>query len=185
MIKTKSILAKKSSEDGIRICVMRWVKPFYDYDEWIRELAPSENLLTEYRNGRVDWNFFVSSYKTEMSWKLDLIKNLRKRSDAGQIITLLCWEMADSFCHRRILKELIEENVSVKYRVTYYGDKGTIYSLLEEYGEDEVVSTGSWESPFNGSSPAIGFYESLMQSDECPPIYFSDESIIKIKISRV
>lgn len=185
MIKTKSILAKKSNDDGIRICVMRWVKPFYDYDEWIKELAPSERLLTEYRSGQIDWQIFASSYKVEMNWKRNIIKSLRKRSDDGQVITLLCWEIEDTFCHRGILKELIEEDILVKYRISYYGNNDTIYSVLEEYGEDEEISTGVWETPFNSDSPAIGFYERLIQSDYCPPIYLSDEHITKIKISRV
>ena len=41
MIKNKSILTSKSEEYGTRICVMRWVKDFYDYDEWIIDLSPS------------------------------------------------------------------------------------------------------------------------------------------------
>ena len=49
MIKVKSILDKRNEDDGVRICVMRFVKSFYNYDEWLRDLAPSVELLNDYR----------------------------------------------------------------------------------------------------------------------------------------
>ena len=108
MIKIKSILDKKSEKDGSRICVMRFVKDFYDYDEWLRELAPSIELLNDSRKKKIDWNGYVERYLREMDNKKELIEKLKGRSDKGEIITLLCWEKDDRFCHRRLLKELIE-----------------------------------------------------------------------------
>jgi len=110
MIKTKSILAKKSENDGTRICVMRFIKNFYDYDEWLREVAPSSDLLNKYRNKKIDWDEYEVIYLKEMEDKKELIEKLRTRSDRGEIITLLCWEKDDRFCHRRLLKNLIEES---------------------------------------------------------------------------
>jgi len=107
VIKTKSILAKKSEDDGVRICVMRFVKSFYAYDEWLRDLAPSIELLNDYRNNK-DWYDYECRYFKEMENKKDLIKELKTRSDS-EVITLLCWEKNDDFCHRRLLKELIEK----------------------------------------------------------------------------
>jgi uncharacterized protein YeaO (DUF488 family) len=109
MIKVKSILDKKSESDGVRICVMRFVKDFYDYDEWLRELAPSIELLNDYRKRKIDWSEYEKRYLREMENKKDLIKELRKRSDGGEMISLLCWEKDDRFCHRRLLKNLIEK----------------------------------------------------------------------------
>lgn len=108
MIKTKSILAKKGEDEGIRICVMRFVKKFYNYDEWLISLAPSIKLLNDYRNNKIDWNEYKKRYIKEMESKNELISELKKRSDNGEIITLLCWEKSDEFCHRKLLKELIE-----------------------------------------------------------------------------
>lgn len=110
MIKTKSILDRPSVNDGTRICVMRYIKPFYIYNEWIIDLAPSKLLLSMYRNGDIDWEGFETLYNKEMDskTKMTIIKSLRKRSDDGEIITLLCWEKNDSKCHRRLLKGLIE-----------------------------------------------------------------------------
>jgi len=111
MIKTKCIFESSSKDDGTRICVMRYKKPFYEYDEWLVDLSPSEFLLGLYRNNNIGWETFSSMYCKEMKNKnkLSLIKSLRERSDRGEIITLLCWEKEDFKCHRRLLKELIEQ----------------------------------------------------------------------------
>jgi len=108
MIKIKSVLEKKSEDDGVRICVMRFVKDFYEYDEWLRDLAPSVELLNDYRKKRIDWSEYEKRYLIEMENKKELIKELKRRSDDGEVISLLCWENDDSFCHRRLLKDLIE-----------------------------------------------------------------------------
>ena len=110
MIKIKSVLDKKSKDDGVRMCVMRFVKSFYDYDEWLRELAPSVELLNDYRKKKIDWSEYERRYLKEMEDKKELIKELKKRSDKGEVISLLCWEKDDSFCHRRLLKSLIENS---------------------------------------------------------------------------
>lgn len=110
MIKIKSILHKKSKDDGVRICVMRFVKSFYDYDEWLRDLAPSIELLNGYREKKTDWSEYGERYLKEMEDKKKLIKELKSRSDNGEVISLLCWEKDDRFCHRRLLKNLIENS---------------------------------------------------------------------------
>lgn len=111
MIKTKSILTPKSESDGTRICVMRFVKKSsgYDFDEWLKGLAPSINLLNEYRQGKIDWDEYEIKYTREMEDNKELISRLRIRSNNGEVITLLCWEVGDSHCHRRLLKDLIEK----------------------------------------------------------------------------
>ena len=108
MVKTKSIFEKEDVMDGIRICVMRWVKKDYKYDKWLVDLAPSKGLLTVYRNKEITWNTYVLAYLGQMESKEELIAKLRKISDSGKTITLLCWEKTDKFCHRRLLKKLID-----------------------------------------------------------------------------
>lgn len=76
----------------------------------MRDLAPSPGLLQASRKNEIDWNEYEKRYMKEMENKKDLIKKLKERSDKGEVITLLCWEREDKFCHRRLLKELIERN---------------------------------------------------------------------------
>jgi len=115
MIKTKSIMSEKNEDDGTRICVMRWIKNFYDYDEWLKKLAPSIELLNDYRAKTIDWDDYETRYLKEMESRKNLIKELKKRSDDGELITLLCWEKSDRNCHRRLLKNLIENNRSYNW----------------------------------------------------------------------
>jgi len=186
MIKTKSILSPSSKEDGTRICVMRYIKPFYKYDEWLLDLAPSEYLLNSYRQYNITWEDYIPSYIEEMKKpnKERLIDSLRERSNNGEVITLLCWEKCDDQCHRRLLKELIEQedNIIMKVRVTFYGEEGTIYSETDYYSQVEM-NLGEWVEPFEKQedSPAIGLIENLIQSDDCPP-KFQFEHINKVKV---
>lgn len=111
-IKIKSILDKKSDDDGLRICVMRFVKPHHEYDKWVRELAPSAVLLRDYRAETIDWNEFEKRYLEEMKGRKELIADFRRRSDRGDTITLLCWEKDDRFCHRSLLRNCILEEAN-------------------------------------------------------------------------
>jgi len=108
MIKIKSILEKKADSDGTRICIMRYVKDFYEYDEWLKDLAPSSELLNDSRKNKISWNEYEARYRKEMEKRKEMIKTLKERSDRGETITLLCWEKDDKTCHRRLLKQIIE-----------------------------------------------------------------------------
>ena len=111
MIRTRSVLEKKSEDDGTRICVMRFVRDSHDFDERLRDLAPSKELLNDYRKKKIPWSEYEKRHLQEMEQHSELIRELKKRSDEGEVITLLCWEKDDSFCHRRLLKELIENRL--------------------------------------------------------------------------
>ena len=111
MIKTKSIFEDRSLEDGTRICVMRYARGSYDYDEWLQRLAPFSTLLANYKNlFTCTWDKFKNLYLKQMEQQVGLIKSLKTRSDNGEVITLLCWEKDDRYCHRSLLKTLIEES---------------------------------------------------------------------------
>lgn len=88
---------------------MRYIKPFYDYDEWIPNLAPSKSLLSQYQGQKIPWKKFRERYISEMSIRIIEIARLRRRSDMGEVITLLCWEWNAQECHRSILKKLIDD----------------------------------------------------------------------------
>lgn len=108
MIKSKSIQSKREKGDGIRICVMRFVRDYYDYDEWYKELAPSISLLQDYKNKKMDWKEYERRYLEEISDKKESIKKLAEMSK-DKTITLLCWELDDKYCHRRLLIDEIRK----------------------------------------------------------------------------
>ncbi len=112
IIKSKSIFEKESGDDGYRICVMRFVKDYYRYDLWLRDLAPSIELLNDYRNKKINWEEYEERYLKEIEEKKEVLKRLLDLIKEKKVVTLLCAEKEDRFCHRRLLKEYIENRLS-------------------------------------------------------------------------
>lgn len=105
-IKNKSITLKSSKSDGIRICVMRRIRPEYEFDLWIKPISPSEKLLKEYViDKKISWEEFCVKYtKTVVNKKtnqiyFELLSDLAKK----QKITLLCGEKSPKYCHRSLI----------------------------------------------------------------------------------
>lgn len=93
----------KSAKDGLRVCVMRRIKPGYDFDIWIPGLAPSESLLKKYVIDKsMSWPGFSRLYMRQMASQKHLIRMLVYLSVSTKI-TLLCWEKSAKFCHRSLL----------------------------------------------------------------------------------
>ena len=83
------------------------------YDVWLPDLAPSETLLKQALQARDDrsWRAFTRRYRTEM-----------KRPEAKRLLSLLaalshqthfsvgCYCEDEEYCHRFILKELLQEH---------------------------------------------------------------------------
>ncbi len=103
-VRTKSLQKLKSRTDGIRICVMRRIRPEYDFDIWIPRLAPPESLLKKYViDKKITWNEFVPFYQNRVIDKnkrlIRMLVDLSKTTN----ITLLCWEKSATRCHRSLL----------------------------------------------------------------------------------
>lgn len=116
MIKTKSIYKPIEEDDGLRVLITR----FYPrgvkrekYDIWVRELAPSAELLKRYKNTEINWNDFKITLLSELSDSIDSIEAihaLRTRNNMENI-TLLCYEKDGCPCHRHMIRDLIEEPI--------------------------------------------------------------------------
>ena len=112
MIRAKRVKEPRSPEDGTRILVMRlWprgVKKTH-VDAWERDLAPPVELLRAMLGGEIPWAEFAKKYRAAVrkSGK-EKLAELRKRSKAGETITVLCWCADETRCHRSLLKKLLE-----------------------------------------------------------------------------
>ena len=105
-------------DDGVRILVTRYrprglAKADETWEEWDAKLAPSVALhAAAYGKGvlKIPWATYRVSYLSEMKPQRDRVAALADRVAAGQTITLLCSSACDreSRCHRSLLKELIE-----------------------------------------------------------------------------
>lgn len=113
LIKTKSIYKPKDNLDGLRVLITR----FYPRGVkklilifWVRELAPSQKLLDEYKTNKKTWSQFVKSFKTELQENeesLIAINNLKNKTKSENV-TLLCFEKDGTVCHRHLLKKIIQ-----------------------------------------------------------------------------
>lgn len=114
MIKTKSIQTHAEKKDGVRICIMRRIKPEFEFDIWMPTLAPSTELLQSYHEKIIDWKTYEKRFDKEVlsdSKYLDLLEKL----ELNQTITLLCWEETPEKCHRRLVAEkLIKLHPQIK-----------------------------------------------------------------------
>ena len=114
MIKTKSVYYDKAeANDGIRILVMRrWPrgisKEKAKVDRWIKELGPSNELLSEWNKSKINFAEYKTRYLKEMQMQTQKIRELAEVAGKNTL-TLLCHEKSDAECHRRLLKELIEK----------------------------------------------------------------------------
>lgn len=108
-------------EDGFRLLVTRyWLRGLSKskVSEWDKNLAPSTGLLSSWKNQNMDKEDIVQQrefhlawcrkYKVEMKEQKERINALRDRSLSGETITLLCACHDTEFCHRTVLKDLIE-----------------------------------------------------------------------------
>ena len=113
MIKTKSIYKPVEEEDGLRVLITRWYPRGVKrekYDIWVRDLAPSPELLKKYKNSEIKWNDFTITLLSELRDNIDSVEaihTLQTRSDM-QDITLLCHEKDGEPCHRHMVRDLIE-----------------------------------------------------------------------------
>lgn len=110
-IKNKSIKLKSSVGDGIRICVMRRIRPEYQFDIWLKTLSPSEKLLREYViDKKISWEDFCKKYtKSVIEKKSNQIYfKLLKDMSKTQKITLLCGEKSAKYCHRSLIIDTLK-----------------------------------------------------------------------------
>ena len=68
----------------------------------IKELAPSDNLLYNYKHGNYTEHMFSMCYLNELNSKFTPEQILAKLPDK---CILLCYEKAGDFCHRHLLAE--------------------------------------------------------------------------------
>jgi uncharacterized protein YeaO (DUF488 family) len=108
MIKTKSIFEKINDEDGYRICVMRFVRDYYNFDLWLKDLAPSIELLNDWKDEKISWEEYEEKYFKEIKEREEVVRKLLDLIKEKNVVTLLCAEKDDKFCHRRLLKEYLD-----------------------------------------------------------------------------
>lgn len=117
-VKTKQVFAPFEESDGERYLITRHyaarpksMKALH-ITKWIRDLAPSKELLSDYHKG-LSPDEYTPRFKQEIQSNpkaLEMIEMLRKKSRDGNNITLLCICEEGQFCHRLLVKEMIDSS---------------------------------------------------------------------------
>lgn len=125
----KSLSEEERSFFGLRVLTMRkWPRNVRrsDVDLWIKDAAPSVELLADWRASRIDWTTFMARYQNEQQrQETTEMVNYHGSLKVGsktvyvspveylarlaryQPVTVLCWEKEQ--CHRFGLVKMIED----------------------------------------------------------------------------
>jgi uncharacterized protein YeaO (DUF488 family) len=114
MIYDASVYDRKLAFDGpsYRVLIMRfWPRGVRreTVDEWLRDAAPSPELVRAYKHAGLPWEEFSQRYVQELPpGVLDRLRDLEREHGS---ITLLCTERIppEQHCHRKVLLDLLQK----------------------------------------------------------------------------
>ena len=110
-LRAKSVYDPPAADDGFRVLATRyWPRgvPRGAADEYVRALAPSEELLRSFKDGRIDWWTFRKRYLDEMKAAEPQAEVRRLAALAStRPLTLMCVCKEESRCHRSLLRKLV------------------------------------------------------------------------------
>jgi uncharacterized protein YeaO (DUF488 family) len=112
MIRTKRVYDSASGDDGRRILVDRlWPrgirKDAAKIDDWMKDIAPSNDLRKWFSHDPAKWSEFKKRYADELKDKPELMKRLKTETRKGTV-TLLFAAKDEGHNNAVALKELIE-----------------------------------------------------------------------------
>jgi len=112
VVKTKRVYDPASQSDGKRILIDRlWPrgirKEAAKIDEWMREIAPSDDLRKWFAHDPAKWPEFKRRYLNELKKKSELVEKLRAEAKKGTV-TLLFAAKDIEHDNAVVLKEVID-----------------------------------------------------------------------------
>jgi uncharacterized protein YeaO (DUF488 family) len=116
MIKLKRVYEKADDSDGFRVFVDRlWPrgvsKEEAKFDEWMRDIAPSDELRKWFGHDPDKWDEFKRLYRGELASKDELVNKLIEDAK-GEDITLLYASREKKYNNVVVLKNVLEERMS-------------------------------------------------------------------------
>jgi uncharacterized protein YeaO (DUF488 family) len=112
-----------AADDGFRLLVTRYrprglPKAGETWSAWWPDLAPSKELLADFKHHGLAWPDYERRYLAEMAAQRETIRRLAAQVSNGEAVTLLCSAACTdpARCHRTLLARLIEDARTVKRR---------------------------------------------------------------------
>jgi uncharacterized protein YeaO (DUF488 family) len=111
-VKVKRVYNDPSTEDGVRILVDRlWPrglkKEAAKLDEWLKEIAPSDELRKWFGHDPDRWEEFKARYFHELDRQSEVISKLKEKARSGKV-TLLFAARDETYNNAVALKEYLE-----------------------------------------------------------------------------
>lgn len=111
-IKTKRIYEPASPADGYRVLVDRlWprglTKEAAHIDQWLKEVAPSNELRKWFHHDMENWEEFEERYKKELDGS-EALEELRALVSKQEVTTLLFAAKTEDRNQALVLKQLLE-----------------------------------------------------------------------------
>jgi len=116
MIKLKRVYEKTDDSDGFRVLVDRlWPrgvsKEEAKLNEWLRDIAPSDELRKWFGHDPDKWDEFKRRYREELASKEELANKLIEDAK-GEDITLLFASRETRYNNVVVLKDVLEEKMA-------------------------------------------------------------------------
>jgi len=120
MIKIKRIYDHPSKDDGKRILIDRlWPrglkKEDAQIDEWIKDIAPSNQLRKWFNHDPKKWDEFKSRFFTELRGNREMVEGIINAARKGTV-TLLFGSKEERFNNAVALKEYIDARMHASER---------------------------------------------------------------------
>jgi uncharacterized protein YeaO (DUF488 family) len=113
VIRGGRIYDRPNEQPGLRVLVARrWPRGVrkQSIDVWLKDAAPSLELLDAYRHAGLPWDEFESRYRDEiLDERPHVLDEIRSLEREHRDVTLLCYERISpvQHCHREVLLSLL------------------------------------------------------------------------------
>ncbi len=101
---------------GLKIAISRTVPRGFKVDGSLPLLAPSSDLLNDWKMQKIDETGYIQRYREQIKDNWGEVKVWLDGLNPKQHLSLLCYEKKGSFCHRALIAKLVN-----KYRPDCFG----------------------------------------------------------------
>lgn len=115
---------------GRLLSISRSIPQGFKVSNNLKFLIPRAELLTEWETKKIDEAEYRKRYRMQIKESWGEVKAWLNSLDPKQDLTLLCWEVKGTFCHRNLIALLVQ-----KHRTDCYGGRDVVAVDAERCGQ--------------------------------------------------